>query len=331
MGDQNNPNLEGAFQHLLNTTQANSHSIGQLSELLAQVASITGQQQQTAATSQIRSSTSGPKVKEPRTYSGDRSNGQLEDHVRDLTNWIDFYDRRNHWASEIEKVEQSATYLTGRMHRMYTLARANLRTFPEYVDWLQNTFKDNNEQSRLRAEWHANVQGDSTVMDYAADLIYLSARMQPVKSEEEIKDHFRTGLNGRIQIGMAEHPEWDDLPLSEYIAHADRQEQVEAAKDQVRRHTGDRGPERLFAIAGAPRRGGRKASTNRGRPRKDTPEWQEWCRANGACFTCGDKDHPSRNCPKSTKKGGNSPKRFMRRTGAFPSRKPTAKSLKEKV
>jgi hypothetical protein len=43
-----------------------------------------------------RQSTNGPKVKEPRTYDGDRSNGKLDDHIRDVTNWVSFYDARGY-------------------------------------------------------------------------------------------------------------------------------------------------------------------------------------------------------------------------------------------
>ena len=92
----------------------------------------------------------GPKVKEPKSYDGDRSDGKLDDHIRDVTNWIEFYDRRNQWASEKEKVEQAATYLTGRIHRMYVLQRDNLTTVPIYLNWLYEMFRDNNEQYRLR-------------------------------------------------------------------------------------------------------------------------------------------------------------------------------------
>ena len=29
--------------------------------------------------------------KEPRSYNSDQSNGKLEDHIRDVYNWVDFY------------------------------------------------------------------------------------------------------------------------------------------------------------------------------------------------------------------------------------------------
>jgi len=70
-----------------------------------------------------------------------------------LTLYNSFHERRNHWADEIEKVQQASSYLTGRMRRMYMLQHGTIHTFPKYVDWVRETFKDNNEQARLRDEW----------------------------------------------------------------------------------------------------------------------------------------------------------------------------------
>ena len=97
-------------------------------------------------------------------------------------------------------------------------------------------------------------------MTYAQDLIYLAARINPQKTDNEIKEHFRTGLSSSIQIGMAEHPEWDEVNLNQYIMFADRQQQVEEAKAEVRKRTGGRSGEqgRLLALTNTPRRGGRK-------------------------------------------------------------------------
>lgn len=45
------------------------------------------------------------------------ANVKLDDHVRDVPNWVAFYEARGHWINEREAVEQCASYLTGRMHR----------------------------------------------------------------------------------------------------------------------------------------------------------------------------------------------------------------------
>ena len=260
-------------------------------------------------------SSNGPKVKEPRTYDGDRSNGKLDDHIRDITNWVSFYDARRHWTSEREAVEQAATYLTGRMHRIYGLQNASLRTMSEYVDWLRRTFKDNNEQYHLRDDWQATIQGHRTVLEYASDLIYLAARIVPHKSEAEIKEHFRAGLSSRLQMKLAEHPEWDDLSLNDFIGRADRQDQIEEAKDRVRyqseRRSDSRG--RAYAIAGAPRRGGRRPSSVTRRPRKGSEEWQTWCNTREACFECGNPGHIARDCPQ---KAGTTTKRPQTRSSS---------------
>lgn len=249
-----------------------------------------------------RNFSGGPKVKDPRTYDGDRSDGKLDDHIRDVENWVAFWEARGHWTSEKEAVNQSANYLTGRMHRMFAQQGATLNTMPQYIAWLRRTFHDSNEQYHLRDEWQATVQGHRTVLEYASDLIYLAARIVPAKLEDEIKEHFRAGLSPRLQMAMAEHPEWDDLNLNEYIGRADRQDQIEEAKDRVRyqsgRHENSRG--RAYAIEGAPRRGGRRPSSATRRPRKGSEEWQMWCKSGDACFECGNPGHIVRDCPQSS-------------------------------
>jgi Zinc knuckle len=245
-----------------------------------------------------RHATNGPKVKEPRFYDGDRSDGKLDDHIRDVTNWVSFYEARGHWTSEREAVEQAATFLTGKMHRIYSLQNAPLQTMTQYVEWLQSTFRDNNEQYHLRDEWQATIQGRRTVLEYASDLIYLAARIVPTKSEAEIKEHFRAGLSPQLQMKLAEHPEWDDLPLNAFIGRADRQQQIEEAKERVRYQSEQRSDSRgrAYVIAGAPRRGGRRPSSLTRRPRRGTAEWANWCKTNEACFECGDPGHVARNC-----------------------------------
>ena len=149
-------------------------------------------------------------------------------------------------------------------------------------------------------------------MEYTQDLIYLTARIQPEKAASEIKEHFRTGLDDAIQIGMAEHPEWDDLALFEYIKCADRQQQVETAKAHVRKRVGQRGTGRILALSGTPRRGDARKLAHftmahtTAMPSKGTKEWRDWCRRNAACFGCGSIDHQFRSCTKSaptTRKG----------------------------
>ena len=64
-------------------TQSNSAAIGQLSEMLRTYAHISEQRHNVAGNTSV---SQGPKIREPRAYDGDRSNGQLDDHIRDVTN-----------------------------------------------------------------------------------------------------------------------------------------------------------------------------------------------------------------------------------------------------
>ncbi len=63
-------------------------------------------------------------MEKPRPYDGDRTNGKLDDHVRDVTNSVNFYEARNHWTSQREGTEQVSNYLTRKMHRIYALQNA---------------------------------------------------------------------------------------------------------------------------------------------------------------------------------------------------------------
>jgi hypothetical protein len=303
------PVLEGVLRLLAEGQRGNQDAVDRLATALTTLVTLQTQ------SSSPRHPTSGPKVKEPRTYDGDRSNGKLDDHIRDVSNWVSFYEARGHWVDEREAVEQSATYLTGRMHRMYGLQGATLLTMPLYIAWLRRTFQDNNEQYHLRDEWQATIQSHRTVLEYASDLIYLAARIVPAKSQAEIKEHFRAGLSGRLQMKLAEHPEWDDLSLDDFIGRADRQDQIEEAKDRVRYQSEKRDTSRgrAYAIAGAPRRGGRRPSSVTRRPRKGSEEWQTWCRTREACFECGNPGHIVRDCPQTA---GNPAKKPQGRTSS---------------
>lgn len=287
------PDPHETLRMLLEGQRVNNDTMNHLGEALAALL-----QAQASATERTQRNTvsSGPKVKEPRSYDGDRSNNKLEDHIRDLTNWVTFYDRRGHWISEQEKIEQSATYLTGRMHRMYELQHNIIHTFDGYIAWLNATFRDSNEQQRLRDEWNASIQSDRSVMEYAAEILYLRARIVPTKTDAEIRDHFRTGLKDSIQIRLLEHPDVDTLSFEEFVGRADRYQQIETAQSLVRRRVDGPSSSRVNALVGAPRRGGRRPSSLTRRPRKGTQEWQDWCKANQACYGCGSTNHRSRDC-----------------------------------
>lgn len=289
------PDLQQTLQYLFEGQRVNQDLINHLGQAMTTMMNA----QPAGPTPAARPTGGGPKVKEPRSYDGDRSNNKLEDHVRDLTNWVNFYDRRGYWQSEQEKIEQSATYLTGRMHRMYDLQSNSLSTFAAYVQWLHTTFKDNNEQHRLRDDWNACIQSGKSVMEYASEILYLRARITPFKSDAEVREHMRSGLDRPIQMKLLEHPDADNLSLDEFVARADRYEQIEAAKAFIQRGSDNRSSSRgqVYAIAGAPRRGGRRPSSLTRRPRKGTQEWQDWCKEHSACFGCGNMAHRSRDCP----------------------------------
>jgi hypothetical protein len=101
------PSIEDLFRALAEGQRMNQDT---MNGLVQAVSTLVASQSRTCS---VHSSTSGPKVKELQTYDGDRSNGKLEDHIRDVTNWVSFCEARGHWTSEREAVEQAATYLIG--------------------------------------------------------------------------------------------------------------------------------------------------------------------------------------------------------------------------
>ena len=294
MADQANP-TQGPMDpatlltQVMATQQHSNHTMNQLAGVFNQYMQIQANQ------ANQPSKTMGPKIKEPRSYEGDRSNGKLDDHIRDLKNWVGYYEKRHHWNDEAEKVTQSSTFLNGRIHQIFQLQKDSISTFPDYVLFLERTFRDNNEQFRLRDEWQQLNQGTQTVLEYASDVIFLSAKIVPAKAESEIKEHFRVGLKPSINIRFAENPEWNDLSFDSFIAKADMIDQIEAEKEYLRKKAGLPVSDRAFLIQGA-HRGGRRPSALTRRPRKGTPEWQDFCRSTNACFNCGKEGHSVRNC-----------------------------------
>jgi hypothetical protein len=302
MGDNNpGPSTTGnppTMQDLINSLAQSTITSVETQGRLEQAFIAFLQHQETEATRRNdRPKGSGPKPKEPKSYDGDRSDGKLDDHIRDLKNWVNFWAVRHSWQDEGEMIDQAATYLTGKMARIFSHRRAEIHTFPEYIEWLQSMFKDRNEQSKLRDEWQALVQGSNSVHEYVSDLEYLASRITPAKGLEEKKEHFRAGLNATIQIRIAEHPEWDSLPFHQFVAFADRMEQIEALQQDVKRRTQGHPSGRLMAISEtAPRRGGYKLQQAAKRPRKGTEQWQTYCKERDACYNCGESGHQSRNC-----------------------------------
>lgn len=250
----------------------------------------------------------GPRPREPKPYDGQRKDGALEDHIRDLTNWLNFYSARGHWSDETEKIESASTYLTSRVHRLFTLHRSEFTTVTGYCEWLKRTFQDRNEQAKLRNEWHQLIQGTSSVQEYATTLLYLRSRMEPVKSDNEVKDHFFMGLDPRLQMKIIENTAINDsLPLKDFMDIADRYEQIIESQHVVVKGTRTHDSGRVYAMQGAPRRGGRTPVT---RPRKGTREWVQHCNKKDACYVCGREGHRARDCTQTDTKEEPLKKRF---------------------
>ena len=308
IGDHENPQEhavpnEGGLNNFAAFLQGLNDSYGtalqQNAQAVQQMGATIGNFMQQQQQQQRPSRGPGPKPREPKPYDGDRSNGKLDDHIRDLTNWVEFHDRRGQWNDETEKVTQAATYLEGKMHRMFEVHRNNIHLFPEYITWLRATFKDVNENQKLKDEWQQCLQGNRSVHDYSTELVHLRARITPLKSDEEVKEHLRTGLRGALQLALAEHPNWDSLPLPEFIGRADRLDQIEAAKESVRRRTGGTTYGQSYALTGPPARRRGAVITSAGpsvKPSKGTEEWKKHCISNNLCFNCGKAGHGARNC-----------------------------------
>jgi len=270
----------------------------------------------------------GPRVKEPRQYDGSTKDGALDDHIRDITTYIDYYDRRGFWQSEDEKIQVCSTYLIGRIHKLWLvqdrLGRENpenrLISFTAYCQWIRNLCVNPDERNRLNMEWHALVQGSKLVADYAADILHLGHRITPQKSDNEVREHFRMGLDLEIELELSKDLANDDLPLMQLINKANRIETALRRRDYLRRNTGrrDRSHEpAVNALVAAPRRGAQFLSSSKV-PRKGTQEWQDHCRSRNACFNCGRTGHRSRECSEPSDRDRGRPSERRRSPSPWP-------------
>lgn len=279
------------YAALRESHQSSSQSIERLVEALNQYVQI-----QTVKDHRPVPTSVGPRPREPKPYDGDRSNGKLDDHLRDLTNWLSFYNARGHWQDEAEQIEYASTHLSSRIYRLYVLHRTEFSTVAGYCEWLRRTFKDRNEQTKLRNEWHALVQGSRSVQEYATALLYLRSQIQPIKTDPEVKEHFFLGLDKRLQMKLMEDPNNESLPLNTFMDLADRWEQILESQQVLVKGTRTYDSQQLFALQGAPRRGGRGPIH---RPCKGTQEWTQHCNKKDACYACGRPGHRANACPQS--------------------------------
>jgi len=133
-------------------------------------------------------------------------------------------------------------------------------------------------------------------MEYLTELLWLGAKVQPPKTNADIKEQFRTGLDASLVGRMDERPEWDNLELAEYVKRADRLQRsgMQARRHVTRSGTPEPSTSRFYSIRGSGR--GRSPSPMRRKPEKGTPMWDDWCKQNRACFECGGEGHTARDC-----------------------------------
>ena len=277
-------------QRIDNTLDGNRHAIRDLGDSFNNVSLALREPKATR--------TQGPKVKDPSTYDGDRSGDKLDTHIRELRDWFQFYRTRNVWSDETEAVQLAQTFLSNSIRQLFEATAADeTRTMDSYLKWLNNCFRDSNEQTKYRNHWAQMVQGQQSIMDFVADLVKLGAKIIPAKTSQEIKEALRIGMDSRIYAKMVEHPEWDDLPLGDYVQRADRAEETLRLAREHRGESTFREPpaSRFYSIL-KPRNGRDGPAPFRKRPEKGTDAWKTWCRTARACFECGKKGHPAERC-----------------------------------
>lgn len=83
------------------------------------------------------SSYQGLRVREPQRYDGSTKDGRVNDYLRDIIDYIDFFQKRGVWRDEAEKVRIAAGYLTGNIHRLYIVKRelVDKGKSPDFIDF----------------------------------------------------------------------------------------------------------------------------------------------------------------------------------------------------
>jgi hypothetical protein len=118
-------------------------------------------------------------------------------------------------------------------------------------------------------------------MTYVTELLQFVKRIDPIKSDAEIKEHFRINLVTDVRIKMEKDPANDNLSLYNYINKIVRFEQI---LDHIASISGfSRGiyarKSQINYIARVPYRNNsqvinRKLSQKDAKPRKGTPTWK---------------------------------------------------------
>ena len=286
-------------------------------------------EKQKRETRRIRKALAGVKIKPPFSWNGTPDLDLFDQWTYEVDTWRELYGLSDKLS--IKLVVQFLTGVAGKFFMKHvTTCQAEWDMASLYEALFDYCFPTH-YKAQLRLQLERAVQGKTKVRDFVREIQHLAARFPDV-SDFQLAQIFWRGVQGYIRVYLIEkglHPE--RTALEKMVKYAARREEayLEARKDEcafegqvpgrtwgrfANRATGPatyqpqrepREPPNRRNQETRPARDPRQRSPNQHRrgdhkkgnkSKKLSKEDRDKLRAEGRCFSCGEKGHESRNC-----------------------------------
>ena len=288
-------------------------------------------EKQKRETKRVRKALAGVKIKPPFSWNGTPDLDLFDQWTYEVDTWRELYG-----LSDKLSIKLVVQFLTGAAGKFFMKHVATCQSEWNMASLYEALFDycfptDYKAQLRLRLE--RAVQGKTKVRDFVREIQHLAARFPDV-SDFQLAQIFWRGVHGHIRVYLIEkglHPERTALNKMVKYAACREEAYLEARRDErafegqipgrnwgrftnratgpapfqpqreqrdprARREKGDRRAQGQDGQSPSEhRRGDHKKGSQ---SKKLTKEERDKLRAEGRCFSCGEKGHESRNCDK---------------------------------